>query len=490
MRRIAVGNAPSRFSSSEQLASTTSDESSNFSHLCSIVTGFLKDKDIGSKRLCSMPDRVTNTINSTVGTVYRPTVINCYEPDMPSVGMWWDHWKKFMFHTEVNVMTKAGVSEAKRVCRLLDPIKHCKYPAITELEEEISLPLQIACLAVFDAILVHVVNLLAPSRWHGVKTSMVKALHKNKVSRTLEIVASKVYASCDIIFLQEASAALVGHIISHPILGARYHVLAPEKLDGKRDQNSIMLVAKSRFSISDDDWTGEVTAEILNILESPGGTVPIAAGDLFVVRCVERVVGSSEVGLDSEDSRSTTGRRFLLSSFHGDTNGLATIPVVDAVHKYLALLRADEFVSEDGAFTAAPLLIFGLDANTYVKHKEGTHQGVVEFAEHLADLNLATCWGEVDPRVHTTYNARTFLQPQLNKAVRLSERAESPLTDKNPKDHVLFQVGEVDRAEGFVVNFVSRDNTGDGVFLPDVPFPTIGFPSDHAIVCAELELVY
>lgn len=435
-----------------------------------------------------MPDRVTNTINSTLGTIHRPTVINCYEPDMPSVGVWWDQWKKFMFHTELNVLAKAGVSEAKRVCRLLDPIKHSKYPAITELEEEISLPLQIVCLAVFDAILVHVVNLLAPSRWHGVKTSMVKALHKNKTSRTLEIIASKVYASCDIIFLQEASAALVSNMTSHEVLGARYYVLAPEKLDGKRDQNSIMLVAKSRFSISDVDWTGEATAEILNILESSGGTVPIAAGDLFVVRCVERVIGSSEVGLGSEDFRSTADRRFLLSSFHGDTNGLATIPVVDAVHKYLALVRADKFVSEDEASTAAPLLIFGLDANTYVKHKEGTQQGVIEFVEHLADLNLATCWGEVDPRVHTTFNARTFLQPQLNKAVRLSERAESPLTDKNPKDHVLFQVGEVDQSEGFVVNFVSRDNTGDGDFLPDVPFPTIGFPSDHAIVCAELEL--
>lgn len=30
-----------------------------------IVSGFLHDKDIGAKRLCSMPDRVTNTINTT-----------------------------------------------------------------------------------------------------------------------------------------------------------------------------------------------------------------------------------------------------------------------------------------------------------------------------------------------------------------------------------------------------------------------------------------
>ena len=33
------------------------------------------------------------------------------------------------------------------------------------------------------------------------------------------------------------------------VLSARYHVLAPEKLDGKRDQNSIILAAKSRFDV-------------------------------------------------------------------------------------------------------------------------------------------------------------------------------------------------------------------------------------------------
>jgi|TARA_B110000977_G_scaffold131783_1_gene167856 hypothetical protein len=102
----------------------------------------------------------------------------------------------------------------------------------------------------------------------------------------------------------------------------------------------------------------------------------------------------------------------------------------------------------------------------------------------------------VDPNVHTTYNARTYLQPQLNKAVRMSERACSPFTDKNPKDHILFQISshlndldgcEVQRA-GFSTEIVSRDNTGTGTFAPHAPFPTLKFPSDHAIVSAELQL--
>mmetsp|Transcript_28154 Transcript_28154/g.59551 ORF Transcript_28154/g.59551 Transcript_28154/m.59551 type:complete len:149 (+) Transcript_28154:97-543(+) len=43
-----------------------------------IVTEFMKDPLLGSKRLASMPDRITNTINVVGSTdpVCRPTVIN------------------------------------------------------------------------------------------------------------------------------------------------------------------------------------------------------------------------------------------------------------------------------------------------------------------------------------------------------------------------------------------------------------------------------
>ena len=36
-----------------------------------IISGFLKDKDIGAKRLASMPDRITNTINTIDGSTVR-----------------------------------------------------------------------------------------------------------------------------------------------------------------------------------------------------------------------------------------------------------------------------------------------------------------------------------------------------------------------------------------------------------------------------------
>ena len=59
-----------------------------------IISGVLKDPALGAKRLMSMPDRVTNTIQMKGGgAATRPTVINCYRgDDLGSVDGWWRRW--------------------------------------------------------------------------------------------------------------------------------------------------------------------------------------------------------------------------------------------------------------------------------------------------------------------------------------------------------------------------------------------------------------
>merc|ERR1712232_327283 len=60
-----------------------------------IVSGFMKDKAVGAKRLASMPDRITNTI-TVAGDgppVCRPTVVNNYTDALPSVDEWWPKWR-------------------------------------------------------------------------------------------------------------------------------------------------------------------------------------------------------------------------------------------------------------------------------------------------------------------------------------------------------------------------------------------------------------
>jgi len=79
----------------------------------------------------------------------------------------------------------------------------------------------------------------------------------------------------------------------------------------------------------------------------------------------------------------------------------------------------------------------------------------------LLRAGLGSNWGTLPPAQHyTTYNARTFLQPQLNKAVRRDQRAT--LGDRNPKDYVIFD------AEAFAPLANLRDNTGSARFEPDM----------------------
>eukprot|EP00804_Cyclotella_cryptica_P015582 CCRYP_003597-RA/>CCRYP_003597-RA protein AED:0.21 eAED:0.21 QI:127/0.8/0.83/1/1/1/6/0/693 len=100
-----------------------------------IVSGFMKDPLLGSKRLASMPDRITNTINvvGSVDPVCRPTVINMYDGDLSTLPLWWSAWEKFMFDTPLAIQNN-GETKTDPVYKLLQPIKKAKYPDITEYQ--------------------------------------------------------------------------------------------------------------------------------------------------------------------------------------------------------------------------------------------------------------------------------------------------------------------------------------------------------------------
>ena len=84
-----------------------------------IVSGFLKDRSIGSKRLASMPDRYTNTIRTVGGVKCRPTVINCYDGDLRTLDGWWEQWARFMF--EESLRLRASDATAKTPAKMLRP---------------------------------------------------------------------------------------------------------------------------------------------------------------------------------------------------------------------------------------------------------------------------------------------------------------------------------------------------------------------------------
>jgi hypothetical protein len=196
-----------------------------------IISGFMKDKEIGSKRLASMPDRITNTINTLdEGVVCRPTIINCYNERMDTVAEWWEQWRQFHFHREVLVKSKKDKGK-KPVWSMLQKIAREKYPAISPEEEAVSIPLQLLCGAIFDATLVHMLNTVAPGKWFPLKQAICESLMSRKQDLLLGIVESH-YAKLDVLFLQEVAGVFVDQASSHPTLADAFHFMTPELLDG------------------------------------------------------------------------------------------------------------------------------------------------------------------------------------------------------------------------------------------------------------------
>eukprot|EP00956_Cyclotella_meneghiniana_P002623 scaffold3075_cov62-Cyclotella_meneghiniana.AAC.6 len=249
-----------------------------------IISGFMKDPLLGSKRLASMPDRISNTIN-VVGSeepVCRPTVINMYDGDLSTLDLWWSAWEKFMFDTALSIEDKGEVT-TNPVYKMLQPIKKAKYPDITEEEEKVSLPLQTMCGAIFDAILVHMMNTVStPEVWQSLKKTMVENLNKNKVPRTLDIL-EKVYGTSDIITLQEVSGSLINQS-KNRALGDKYWIVAPGDLDAVRDQNSVIFLSKTTFPSGP---SAEITSVVEGSFEE-GVDVPIAKGDILAITATDR----------------------------------------------------------------------------------------------------------------------------------------------------------------------------------------------------------
>jgi hypothetical protein len=287
-----------------------------------IISGFLSDALVGSKRLISMPDRVTNTLSTGEDgspAVCRPSVINCYEGDMSSVEVWWDKWLAYMFDGPASLDAKCE----KKMWSNLQKIKKAKYPDVTEEEEKLSLPLQTIALAAFDAILLHLMNSCqqpGATPWGSIKQQLCEALVKNKDTRTIQILSQN-YKSQDVVFLQEAAMRFAMRVSNHPDL-SQFWVLVPSNPDTARNQNSLVLVSRERFpeagifASTSERKCRDVTDQVLRLLPADA-KVPVETGDLFVCLATD-----------------VNGNDYVLASFHGDTNGLATIPVVTAVHRY------------------------------------------------------------------------------------------------------------------------------------------------------------
>ena len=104
---------------------------------------------------------------------------------------------------------------------------------------------------------------------------MCESLNSKKNERVTSILA-QTYSDADVICLQEVSAAWATSVASSA-LGHNYVALAPEKLDAKRDQNSIILLKRSIFDVS---TASEITKLVAQQVDK---SVSVSDGDLFAI---------------------------------------------------------------------------------------------------------------------------------------------------------------------------------------------------------------
>jgi hypothetical protein len=81
---------------------------------------------------------------------------------------WWSQWSDFIFNKKITIKKKDS-SKTLGVYQLMAPILKAKYPDITPEEEAVSIPLQTLCLAIFDSILVHMLNQVSPKHWQRIR---------------------------------------------------------------------------------------------------------------------------------------------------------------------------------------------------------------------------------------------------------------------------------------------------------------------------------
>ena len=244
-----------------------------------IISGFLKDPVLGKKRLASMPDRVTNTINTLSGEkVMRPTVINCYSGNIGTIKAWWKQYMKFFFKTEISIKKKGEVKNLV-ISSMLSPIKRSKYPALSEEEEKISIPLQTLCGAIFDAILVHMMNEISAGAidWQQIRTDICLKLNSQKSDRTVEIL-EYTYGDADIQFLQEVAGNFDAFVADKGI-SRMFDVYHSADMDTERDQNSYILLKKGRFR----DIQEVTEAVISNYNANNAEKLPVVKGDLVAM---------------------------------------------------------------------------------------------------------------------------------------------------------------------------------------------------------------
>lgn len=401
-----------------------------------IIKKFLLDEDIAKKRFVSGPDRYTNTIlNSDSTKAMRPSAINAYEGDLSEMSGWWEQWKAFMFSADKKVGSKSPY-------KLIKKLTHDKYKAIDEIKEApITIPLQIMACAIFDAILIFMLNEVS-NDWQELRKKLV-AVNEKKQQNTYDILnhyEGNQFLANQVIFLQEVSANFFTEEYKEKS-GFKFH-------ESSGAQQSVILTQMLDFQEQN------ITR---NFLEHCGmrGDIgkKVKANDI----CVVTAQYAEDEHMD----------KYILISYHAESSGKDSEDI-------LRLIKSVKDQYYDGF-----IMVLGMDANT---KKNDT---LASFIETVNVLGLE--YAKASNSSVTTCKARTYLQPQFSKAVYLDDPTdkknfeENKNIDHNLKDFCIYESGKLQSSDTKI------DNTGKKRYTSQF-LPTSTFPSDHAVVSTTLSM--
>ena len=301
----------------------------------------------------------------------------------------------------------------RSVANRLELYNESKYGSIlTKFEKDHYIELQIAYLAAVDSALVHIFSKVP--EWRSLAKAF-NAVCNHKDKYVIDILQK---ANSDVYFIQEAIAC---DLFAKEL----FEVISPEGGQGKQD--SVIALRKCFWKVTQRLHFDDPRLE---------------PGDLVAVKA----------------RHALTGKEYVLASFHGDTNGIATIPV-------LQLIFAASDVDRDR-------VIIGADTNAHssIRNNALNFNDLIYFIK-AHNMTASNSQGRVTKR-----NMRTFYQAQSLKG----KWRNSSDMDEDPKDQII--VGsEVE------VRMAGIDFTGNREETDDL-IPNEIFPSDHALVWAEVVL--
>jgi hypothetical protein len=122
-------------------------------------------------------------------------------------------------------------------------------------------------MAIFDAILISMMNKIDLNSWQGLRNDICQKLNKRKTERTIEIL-EKSYSNSDIFFLQEVASSFKDKL-ENAKLSNFYNIYYPFNMESDRDQNSFILLKKNVFS-NVTEITKDILKEVKGNAVAPG----------------------------------------------------------------------------------------------------------------------------------------------------------------------------------------------------------------------------